>query len=778
MGWALEHMTESQRRRIAATLFTVTEGEESGEWMNGLCPLHEDSNPSFGYCPAKDIFKCLANCVESGDLVKLYCLVNGLDDKDGFKAFVEQFSPEHVVKKGKGPSKGNIIPEEVWERCKPLPPSWVTRLQELRGWSPEVMEIMDLRIQSVFQGKDGQVRDSTSPDRVALPVRDRAGHLRNIRLYKPGAKVRKIMSWGKGFGKNRLFPPAPLYDGQVILCEGESDTLCALSQGLNAITQTGKPNKWDKDQIEALRGRDVVIAYDADQPGQRYAAKAADNLVQVAKSVRLLEWPHFMGRLEDGWWPKDGGQDLTDFFVRHKKTAKDFQELVLQAREHDNPNPPQVEDGITEFFVRGLNGRLSFKPRLLADKLIKDVPILHDPDTGVVYRWNNKFWEPYNIDHIKRLAVLALGTESDQGRVNDATFQAKVLSNIPADRAVNDMEDWLCLQNGMLNIDTGEFKPHAKDYYATIALDVEYNPKSTKDCSRWLQFLDETIQTPDVIDFIQEFFGYCLTRSTAFGIALFLLGPGSDGKSVMLKVLRTLVGAANCSAVALADLEDQFHRASLHNKLVNISTETGAKAIESPYFKAMVTGDAISAAYKHHQPFEFEPVCKQIFAGNQFPRVRDNTFGVLRRLKIIRFKQQFVGDRIDRGLTDKLLDELSEIFLWALAGLFRLLKQGHFTESQELDSNLLKFKRANNPVLCFVEDCCATGESYSCLKDDLFKEYKSFCSSNGYSPRNKENFFRELQTVQENLSSRRPRENGRRVQRLDGIQVVSEAAVV
>jgi putative DNA primase/helicase len=336
------------------------------------------------------------------------------------------------------------------------------------------------------------------------------------------------------------------------------------------------------------------------------------------------------------------------------------------------------------------------------------------------------------------------------------------------------MDDWLCLENGMLNITTGDFKPHEKDYYATIALDVEYNPKSGKVCNRWLQFLDETIQTPEVIDFLQEFFGYCLTRSTAFGIALFLLGPGSDGKSVMLKILRALVGAANCSAVALADLEDQFHRASLYNKLVNISTETGAKAVESPYFKAIVTGDTISASYKHQQPFEFDPVCKQIFAGNQTPRVRDNSYGLLRRLKIIRFKQQFVGDKIDRNLVDTLVGELSEIFSWALAGLFRLLDQGHFTESRELDIEEMSFKRANNPILCFIEDCCATGDGYSCIKDDLFKEYKSFCSTNGYSPRNKENFFRELQMAQANLSQRRPREHGKRVYRLDGIQVVSE----
>ena len=777
MGWALKNISEEQRRRIAASLFTVTDGEDE-EWMNGLCPLHEDSNPSFGYSPSQDIFKCLANCVESGDLVKLYCLVNGMDDKSGFKAFVDAYAPEKAIKPKSRAVKGNFIPEEVWDRCRALPPSWVQRLQELRGWSPEIMEIMDLRIQSVYQGKDGQVRDSNNPDRVALPVRDASGVLRNLRLYKPGAKVRKIMSWGKGYGKNRLFPARPLHDGPVILCEGESDTLCALSHGLNAITQTGKPNTWDKKQVAVLRGRDVVIAYDADQPGQRYAAKAADNLTGAAKSIRMLEWPEFMGKLDDGWWPKDSGQDLTDFFVKHEKTAKDFQELVLQAREESQAGQTeeQVMQGMgSEFFARGVNGRLSFKPRLLAERLLQDVPLLNDPMTGMLYRWNSKFWEEYPMDHIKRLAIQALGNESDQSRVNDACFQARMLSTLPAGREVNDMADWICLQNGMFNLDSAEFQPHKKDFYSTIALDVEYNPKSPHRCSRWIQFLEETIQTPEVIAFVQEFFGYCLTRDTRYTAGLILLGPGSDGKSVLLKVLRTLVGKANCSAVSFADLEDQFHRASLFNKLLNISTEVGSKALESTYFKAIVTGDPISAAFKHLTPFEFTPFCKLAFATNQLPRVRDNTYGYFRRLNIVRFKRQFFGAADDKDLEGTLLKELSEIFLWALAGLDRLRKQKGFTTCDELMDERQDYRRLNDPVLCFMEDRCSLGEGYSSLKDDLYREYKAFCNSNGYSARNKENFFRELQTAQASLTQRRPRENGRRVYRLDGIQVVPEA---
>ncbi|WP_148266769.1 toprim domain-containing protein [Desulfocurvibacter africanus] len=107
--------------------------------------------------------------------------------------------------------------------------------------------------------------------------------------------------------------PSARPDETILLCEGEPDTLCALSKGFHAITQTSKTNKYSKDQEAKFRGRDVVICYDADGLGQDYAAKHAKALTGVAKSVRLLAWPDYMGRLPDGSWPKKHGEDLTDF---------------------------------------------------------------------------------------------------------------------------------------------------------------------------------------------------------------------------------------------------------------------------------------------------------------------------------------------------------------------------------------------------------------------------------------------------------------------------------
>ena len=139
-----------------------------------------------------------------------------------------------------------------------------------------------------------------------------------------------------------------------------------------------------------------------------------------------------------------------------------------------------------------------------------------------------------------------------------------------------------------------------------------------------------------------------------------------------------MIGEQNCSAVAFTDLEKEFHRSSL-------STEIGAQAIESPYFKAITAGDPISAAFKHVDNFTFRPYVKLAFAGNSLPRVRDNSHGYFRRFLPIRFKRQFLsGDsNRDPDLMEKLKAKLSEIFFRSLCGLKRLEDQAGFTDCDE-----------------------------------------------------------------------------------------------
>jgi putative DNA primase/helicase len=775
--------------------------------------------------------------------------VNQYGQKEGFRVFCERFAIEPGgIQKRRGAAPGGaggeavfeldpvLVQEQMesaWEKFPPLPESFIKRLEKERGWSPRWIEILDLRLQTHYLNKKGVLSVIDLPDRVAIPIRDVDGMLVNIRLYKPGAKQYKIISFAKTTGGSRLFPAIPL-DAEIlsekqlmrtpqdttspsptiILCEGESDTICALSHGFNAITQTSKLKSFPSEQAEIFRGRDIVIAYDADEPGQKYAAFAAQALAGVATSIRTIVWPSFMGLDESGGVPKKHGQDLTDFFVRHGKTADDFMELIIAAKRptlethgtvsslpaavissdptgagssnggsglpggKDAPPPPGDIVGVAEFFESGINKRYSFKPRLLAERILSEYKLLSDPDTGLLYIWNGKFWELFDEDHIKNVAIRYLVNEAQKSRVEDAIYQAKKLATISHGRKVNDKMDWICLQNGMLNFNTFELAPHEPDFCCTHALPVSFDPESAGRCERWEAYLSQTIQTVEPIAQVQEFAGYCITRHTRYEKCLFLYGPGSDGKSTFMKVLKELVGNENCSAVSFAGLENEFHRSSLYNKLLNISTEVGGQAIESPYFKAITSGDPIDAAFKHQNSFTFSPYCKLIFAGNIMPRVKDNSDGFFRKIMPIQFKKQFREDDPDRDpeLLDKLKGELSEIFYWALCGLKRLTDQKRFTDCVETQSLLMGYRRTNNPVLCYVEDECVLGEEKEVSKADIYADYRKYCGENGFMPVNRENFFRELYAAVSNLRLHRPRITGTRESKIKGIGIVKPDA--
>lgn len=86
MTIALEKLSESDRIRIAESLFEVrTRSEGRGELM-GLCPIHGESNPSFQYNYIKDTYYCFA-CGVKGDLPSLYMEVT----KNTFGAFCKLY---------------------------------------------------------------------------------------------------------------------------------------------------------------------------------------------------------------------------------------------------------------------------------------------------------------------------------------------------------------------------------------------------------------------------------------------------------------------------------------------------------------------------------------------------------------------------------------------------------------------------------------------------------------------------------------------------------------
>ena len=855
--------SEGARRAIARELFTLTVKDDAEELI-GLCPFHGESNPSFSYNPEKDVYSCFTCTTKPGDLIDLWCHVHGKDRKrgglkdfcqtcgldwDGVKEYLGYTSGSTPSKK---PAKSRIskpknqpdadkidesglvqmripvplnpaavsepvpeekvISEEEWAALPPIPDDMIEELQVRRSWTREGIEKAGLRL--YLHSKEGAKmrRVPFGERRVAIPVRDDQGVLRNIRLYAPfGTKdgYPKMVSWGSGYGSARLLPsPSSWGTGPLWYCEGEPDWICALSQGLNAVTKTTGAKIHKKEWLKHFHGRDVIFCYDADKAGLAGAEKGAVMLSKEAESVRVVMWPRFMyiDNPAEKWdgksdfspfvmtageeYPQDHGWDLTDFITKHGKSVRELRDLLPSSKTFARPKHEEAEMGGAARFFGGARGT-TFKPVLLADAYLKDHPIVSDPKSKKPFLWNGQFFEEYEVDYIATAVTRMLEQEAKTNYVNDATSIILRLSTLEFGRQLNDRPEWTCLKSGMLNLETGEHVPHSREFYSSFQLGASFDPHAKEkacprcngvpgdddcpecwgrgylyDCQRWIQFLKETVQVKETIMQLQEFAGYCLTRETRFAKCLLLTGPGSDGKSKILDILQALVGEQNTSGVSLTELEKPFSRAMLFNKALNVSAEIDSGAIHSEVFKKLVAGDTVSAEFKHRDGFQFRFWGKMAFAANNPPRILDNSDGLFRRFIVVRCKRQFLEDdpNTDPYLDKRLLAELDGILVWALDGATRLFDQKRFTFSEDSAAALMDFKRDNNPILNFAEDRLLYRVEMPDMRlsrASVYDDYKKYCAKWGYSPAGFTHFGRGLKGVFKSLADGRLKDGTR-----------------
>ena len=97
--------------------------------------------------------------------------------------------------------------------------------------------------------------------------------------------------------------------------------------------------------------------------------------------------------------------------------------------------------------------------------------------------------------------------------------------------------DVLNTPGGVVDLRTGEIRPHASADYCTKITAVAPAPPGT-DCPLWRAFLDRTMAGDgELIRFLQRVAGYALTGSTVEHALFFLYGTGANGKGVLLNTL-------------------------------------------------------------------------------------------------------------------------------------------------------------------------------------------------------------------------------------------------
>ncbi len=307
-----------------------------------------------------------------------------------------------------------------------------------------------------------------------------------------------------------------------------------------------------------------------------------------------------------------------------------------------------------------------------------------------------------------------------------------------------------CLPHGRNGHKIVEFgkTPEAK---ARFGFDYDYVDKPSKLMD---EFLDGVFQDDEDSDreakkkLLQEFCGACL-----FGMAhrfqKFLLlvdadGSGSNGKSTFLKVLKAVFPEDSVSSVLPTQLGDQYYRADLAGRRINIVTEMTASAIvNSEPLKAVVTADTISGRFPRGEVFTFTPTLGFAFACNELPSVVDMSGGFWRRPMLVEFTHCFENDpNRDRDMDEKLISDLPRIVAWMVEGARRLLRQGKYTVPESSKRALDQWRIEANPIAEFADQKLEESDSESVRAQLLYDHFIQWAERNGHRKMSSQTFYK------------------------------------
>ena len=367
-------------------------------------------------------------------------------------------------------------------------------------------------------------------------------------------------------------------------------------------------------------------------------------------------------------------------------------------------------------------------PRLAKHLLESDHYLYHNQD---FYQYDGGVYRNITEMIIKKKCREILSDEYNSRFANEVLHNMKITLASSNDFSCD--IDKINLLNGVFDWHNNVLLPHGPEYVSRIQLPIAYDDTAT--CPNIDKFFREVLH-PDSLNIIEELMGYCLIPTTCFEKAFMLVGSGRNGKSVFLNLLTRLIGKEHIANETLQDLAgNRFRKAELANKLVNIFADLSASAVEdSGYFKALVSSDDISVERKGKDPFKLHNTARMVFSTNEIPKSRDNSNAYFRRWVIVRFPKTISEDKVDPHLIDKLVEEMPGLLNMAIRGLKRLFRQGHFSESDTIKKELERYRRDNDTVRAFADECCIADPANKIGKTMIYSSYRSWCIDNGYRP--------------------------------------------
>jgi DNA primase len=311
-----------------------------GANLIGLCPFHDDHEPSLVITPAKNLWHCLGACQQGGSVIDFIMKMEGVSFRHAVELLrtelpsLRRSSGHALAAAGSAPTLPvPVVPTAAdHELLKQVVAYYHATLQQ----SPEALQYLERRgLQSAEMVERFQLGFANRTLAYRLPAKDQRGggdlrgRLQQLGILREsghehfnGSVVipvfdahgnvselygRKITSQLRKGTPLHLYLPGPhrgvwntealQASKEVILCEALIDALTFWCAGYRDVTASYGVEGFTEDHLAAFRtyGTErVLIAYDRDDAGEKAAAKLAEKLIGVGLECFRVQFPKGM----------------------------------------------------------------------------------------------------------------------------------------------------------------------------------------------------------------------------------------------------------------------------------------------------------------------------------------------------------------------------------------------------------------------------------------------------------------------------------------------------
>lgn len=363
------------KREVSVERLAEARGVElqrHGADLLGLCPFHDDREPSLVITPGKNLWHCLGACQAGGSVIDWVMRDRGVSFRHAVELLRSDLPPAAVVEAS---ASSPVLPAPVeveaedeellrqvvgfYHETLKESPEALAYLESRGLRHPEVVERFQLGFANRTLGyrlppkavsagaeirgrlqKLGILRESGHEHfngSLVIPVFD--GEDRVVEVYgrKVTARLRKgtpLHLYLPGPHRGVFNLPALAASPELILCESLIDALTFWCAGYRNVTAAYGIHGFTEEMLEAFLGHGierVLVAYDRDDAGEAAAAKLAEKLTAAGIDCYRVQFPR--------------GMDANEYALSVAPSAKSLGLVLRKAVWMGKGEAPAVELG-------------------------------------------------------------------------------------------------------------------------------------------------------------------------------------------------------------------------------------------------------------------------------------------------------------------------------------------------------------------------------------------------------------------------------------------------